>query len=149
MPPIIGGGVTDNALECGRISSETELVVHCVVSISGGMELQFLDKRSLKECFPDGPLGFVQAMEIFEGKVDAEVSANRTSSGPNKEEFGEVTERANVEERQADCLWSPLTRTVSNPNPYQNPLNIQLSVSLVKYLPLRPWAHTRKTFLDR
>jgi hypothetical protein len=50
----IGGG--GDAIECGRIASETELVVNCIVSLPGSVELKPLGKRGLKTCFPDGPL---------------------------------------------------------------------------------------------
>ena len=50
----IGGG--DDAIECGRIASQTELVVNCIVSLPGSVELKPLGKRRLKTCFPDGPL---------------------------------------------------------------------------------------------
>lgn len=50
----IGGG--GDAIECGRIASETELVVNCIVSLPGSVELKPLGKRGLKTCFPDGCL---------------------------------------------------------------------------------------------
>lgn len=132
-----GGG--DDAIECGRIASETELVVNCIVSVPGSVELKPLGKRDLKTCFPDGPLEVTQAMDVFEGKVEPESPSDVTPAELSQAEVDEFVKKNHLDKRQTPCgIWSSQTRRVGNGNPHQNPLNIQLSVSpLIHILAIR------------
>ncbi|KAL2758859.1 hypothetical protein ACRALDRAFT_1069049 [Sodiomyces alcalophilus JCM 7366] len=130
----IGGGDGPNALDCGRISSETELAINCAVSVPRTAALPSLDRRSLRECFPDGPLEVAQAMDVFEGKVVPEALPEAFDLPElNQTEIDEIVKRENLNakynvKRQAGCdLWVSDTRRVGNGNPHQNPWNIQLS----------------------
>ncbi|KAI8663172.1 hypothetical protein NCS57_00917300 [Fusarium keratoplasticum] len=122
----IGGG--DDAIECGRIASETELVVNCIVSLPGSVELKPLGKRGLKTCFPDGPLEVTQAMDVFEGKVESESPSDVAPAELSQAEVDKIVKENHLDKRQTPCgIWTSQTRRVGNGNPHQNPLNIQLS----------------------
>lgn len=129
----IGGG--DETIECGRIASETELVVNCVVSLPGSVDLKPLGKRGLKTCFPDGPLEVTQAMDVFEGKVEEESPPDVAPAELSQDEVDKFVKENHLDKRQTPCgIWSSQTRRVGNGNPHQNPLNIQLSVSPVVHM---------------
>ncbi|RMJ01442.1 hypothetical protein CDV36_015814 [Fusarium kuroshium] len=122
----IGGG--DDAIECGRIASETELVINCVVSLPESIGTKPLGKRGLKICFPDGPLEVTQAMDVFEGKVEEELPPDVTSAELSQAEVDKIVKENHLDKRQTPCgIWNSQTRRVGNGNPHQNPLNIQLS----------------------
>ncbi|KAJ3460924.1 hypothetical protein MRS44_011791 [Fusarium solani] len=92
----IGGG--DDAIECGRIASETELVVNCI------------------------------AMDVFEGKVESESPPDVAPAELSQAEVDEIVKKNHRDKRQTPCgIWTSQTRRVGNGNPHQNPLNIQLS----------------------
>ncbi|KAH7267919.1 hypothetical protein B0J15DRAFT_591766 [Fusarium solani] len=101
----IGGG--DDAIECGRIASETELVVNCIVSLPGSV---------------------TQAMDVFEGKVESESPPDVAPAELSQAEVDEIVKKNHRDKRQTPCgIWTSQTRRVGNGNPHQNPLNIQLS----------------------
>ncbi|ROT34455.1 hypothetical protein SODALDRAFT_286059 [Sodiomyces alkalinus F11] len=126
----IGGGDAANALDCGRIASETELAINCVVSVPQNLGLRSLNKRSLRECFPDGPLEVSESMDVFEGKVEAGVPTEFEIPELNQTEIDEIVKRENLhgglEKRQRGCAVYAEVRRVGNGNPHQNPWHIQL-----------------------
>ncbi|ROT43788.1 hypothetical protein SODALDRAFT_306056 [Sodiomyces alkalinus F11] len=128
----IGGG--DSTLTCGRVASETELVINCIVPVPGSLQLRSLEKRSLAECFPDGPLEVSQSMDIFEGKVEAAEGAIEFDFPElNQTQIDEIVRREDLNSKfnkrqTAGCdNWVSDTRRVGNGNPHQNPWHIQLS----------------------
>ncbi|KAI8664864.1 hypothetical protein NCS56_00920600 [Fusarium sp. Ph1] len=123
---LIGGD--DDAIECGRTASETELAANCIVPPPGSAELKPLGKRGLKTCFPDGPLEVTQAMDVFEGKVESESPPEVAPAELSQAEVDEIVKKNHLDKRQTPCgIWTSQTRRVGNGNPHQNPLNIQLS----------------------
>ncbi|KAH7263769.1 hypothetical protein BKA59DRAFT_449962 [Fusarium tricinctum] len=117
------------SIACGRISEQHELIVNCVVPVKGlGADPKPLAKRSLRECFPDGPLEVAKAMDVFEGKVDGEIPSEVLSqvSELSQKEIDDAVKAAGLSKRQCG-QWFTQTRPVGNGNPHQNPLHIQLS----------------------
>ncbi|CAJ0555381.1 Ff.00g054460.m01.CDS01 [Fusarium sp. VM40] len=115
--------------ENGAGNVTNELIVNCVVPVKGlGADLKPLAKRSLRECFPDGPLEVAKAMDIFEGKVDGEIPSDVPSKVPklSQKEIDDAVKKAGLSKRQCG-QWFTRTRPVGNGNPHQNPLHIQLS----------------------
>ncbi|KAG8670333.1 hypothetical protein FPOAC2_09684 [Fusarium poae] len=101
----IGNGDADS-IACGRISNQDELIINCVVPVKGlGADIKPLAKRSLRECFPDGPLGVAKAMDVFEGKVDAEIPSDVLSQVPklSQKEIDEAVKAAGLSKRQTTC----------------------------------------------
>ncbi|KAI9148358.1 hypothetical protein HJFPF1_12189 [Paramyrothecium foliicola] len=115
----------DYNIDCDRVQSPTELVVDCRVSVPLEVDLAPLDKRSLKECFPEGPLEVTSALEVLAGKVEVEtfdlVVLNETH-------VDTAAESGKHDKRQG-CGW-PTTDLVGNGNPHQNPWQVQLSIPM-------------------
>ena len=123
--PEISGGIV-----CGRIVSPDEIIVSCEVAISQSLHrrLQDLKTRDLRNCFPHGPVELTDVMRGLEdAPTERAIPSPQTASSNNTTGLGLTA----LGKRQGACgVWSQTTFNVGDGNPHQNPLNIQISVSL-------------------
>ncbi|KAK3331342.1 hypothetical protein B0H66DRAFT_587557 [Apodospora peruviana] len=133
----LSGGIS-----CGRISSPGEIMIKCLVPLSGDLasaELAPLNKRDLASCFQKS-FDLLQVMSSLEGGTEMTAASElQEFTAEHEVELGQDAidieghnHTGTLAQRQGTrlCETSPrihFTERVGNGNPHQNPRHVQLS----------------------
>ena len=133
--PDLSGGIV-----CSSIVSEFETLINCEAPVAESFKLRSLNKRTLKDCFPEGPLELASVMHKLENTPKgAPLSSPEALAAIQVRQTNTTEDNTTHDKRQGSCgFWSSTMIRVGDGNPHQNPLNIQVSVSLLSCTSLTP-----------
>jgi len=133
--PDLSGGIV-----CSSIVSEFETLINCEAPVAESLKFRSLSKRTLKDCFPEGPLELAGVMHKLENTPKGDpLSSPEAFAAIQVRQTNTTEDHTTHDKRQGACgFWSSMVMRVGDGNPHQNPLNIQVSVSLPSCTSLTP-----------